>query len=227
MSRCSLIALHILPNYILARISANAMLAARRPSLTAWLKRLSSVFSILTEVNLAVFYLRGSYYDPVKRLLGIRNISALPENPHLRPPSYSLLGVLIGVRLLYRMVVALRPADNSSKAKQATAGAGDIGAYLDDRPIETVIAMQGAEDQPIPSPEDDVGTLLDIAAIPPVQRQSRSCTLCLEERTDSCVTECGHLFCWNCVVGWGREKAECPLCRQALSLSKLLPIHNL
>jgi len=29
------------------------------------------------EVNLAVFYLRGTYYDLVKRLLGIQHVSPL------------------------------------------------------------------------------------------------------------------------------------------------------
>ncbi|KAG2023186.1 hypothetical protein CC2G_000869 [Coprinopsis cinerea AmutBmut pab1-1] len=224
--RLNLIALNVLPPYILAKLTSNASLGARRPELMSWLKSLTKVLSVVSEVNLALFYLRGSYYDPVKRLLGIKNLSSLPENPHTRPPSYSLLGVMIGARLLYRLVQALQPVTPEAKPTKATGGAAS-DTFLDDRSIETVIRMQNVEDQPLIDAEDDEGTVLDIAAIPSQTRQSRSCTLCLEERTNSSLTECGHLFCWNCIVGWGREKPECPLCRQALSLSKLLPIHNL
>ncbi|KAH6917129.1 peroxisome assembly protein per8 [Coprinopsis sp. MPI-PUGE-AT-0042] len=221
--RANLIALSVLPPYLLAKISSNARLASERPAMVSWLKKLSKVFSIASEVNLALFYLRGSYYDPVKRLLQMRNLSSLPENPHTRPPSYSLLGIMIGVRLLYRLVEAMRPSADT-KPKDVTAGSD---SFIDDRSVETVIRMQNLDELPLKEAEDDDGTALDVASIPSEARHSRNCTLCLGERTDSCVTECGHLFCWNCIVGWGREKAECPLCRQALSLSKLLPIHNL
>ncbi|KAL9940131.1 hypothetical protein V8E36_000836 [Tilletia maclaganii] len=56
------------------------------------------------------------------------------------------------------------------------------------------------------------------------------CTLCMEQRTpergNSAVTECGHVFCWDCIMGWAREKPECPLCRQSLAPSRLLPVYN-
>lgn len=38
------------------------------------------------------------------------------------------------------------------------------------------------------------------------------CTLCMEQREPekgtSAVTECGHVFCWECIVGWAREKVS-------------------
>jgi peroxin-10 len=33
--------------------------------------------------------------------------------------------------------------------------------------------------------------------------------------------------CWECIVGWAREKGDCPLCRQATTLNLLLPLYNL
>ncbi|WFD33819.1 peroxisome biogenesis factor 10 [Malassezia cuniculi] len=57
------------------------------------------------------------------------------------------------------------------------------------------------------------------------------CTLCMDRRTPengmSAVTECGHVFCWDCITGWANEKPECPLCRQALDCARLVPIYNL
>ena len=57
------------------------------------------------------------------------------------------------------------------------------------------------------------------------------CTLCMDLRTPetgmSAATECGHVFCWDCITGWAKEKPECPLCRQALDCTRLVPIYNL
>ena len=110
---------------------------------------------------------------------------------------------MIGVRLLYRLVEALRPPPES-KPKDAATGSE---SFLDDRSIESIIRIN-LDELPLKDAEDDEGTTLDVTAISPDSRRSRNCTLCLEERTDSCVTECGHLFCWNCIVGWGREKVS-------------------
>lgn len=81
--------------------------------------------------------------------------------------------------------------------------------FLDDRPVSSFLGPGDPEGEPAKPAEEDERTMLDVTSIPDTQRASRNCTLCLEERTDSCSTECGHLFCWSCIVGWGREKA-CP-----------------
>lgn len=60
----------------------------------------------------------------------------------------------------------------------------------------------------------------------------RQCTLCLEPRGSGegsggtvAVTECGHIFCWGCLGGL--DKMECPLCRQALRMERLVAAYNL
>ncbi|KAK4196903.1 Pex12 amino terminal region-domain-containing protein [Triangularia verruculosa] len=52
----------------------------------------------------------------------------------------------------------------------------------------------------------------------------RKCTLCLEELKDPAVTTCGHVFCWECIGDWVREKPECPLCRREALGQKILPL---
>lgn len=225
-TRIALILLPTLPSYIYARSESH--LDKLPPGLAWMLRTLPTVLEVASDVNLAIFYLRGTYYDLVKRMLGIRHISSTPENPHVRPPSYSLLGVLIMIRLLYRLTAYLR--SRLSSEPSAKTRATDVGAhemFIDDRPVSTMLDAGDLDAQQTKSAEDDQNTVLDISSLPPRVRAARTCTLCLEERTDGCATECGHLFCWNCIMGWGREKAECPLCRQALNLTRLLPIYNL
>ena len=75
----------------------------------------------------------------------------------------------------------------------------------------------------------------------------RQCTLCLEPRGTGegsggtvAVTECGHVFCWGCLGGLDKvspslararnvadRQPECPLCRQALRMERLVAAYNL
>lgn len=211
--------------------------------------------------------------------------SVLPD-PNQRPPSYSFLGILLAIRLLYRLHSLLSPlfpptssliptfpfsSSLSSQSKSHTRQSPaledeegiplenaeakplvDKGACIDDVPISTLVPetliraaiAEGEDGKDLwgdrtilslsPSLTNDLTTIEiprgdeeEGEAIPDSIRALRKCALCLEERTASTVTECGHIFCWTCIVGWGREKAECPLCRQSLVLSRLVPVYNL
>ena len=139
----------------------------------------------------------------------------MAENPDSRPPSYTLLGILLATRLAYRLISWLRSrratADPSQKSQgeesQSTAGLNASSeAFLDDRPLSSILSIRDPGSRsPIPAEEDE-GTILDVGAVPGEIRDSRKCTLCLEERTNGCATDCGHMFCWDCIVGWAREK---------------------
>jgi peroxin-10 len=171
--------------------------------------------------------MNGIYYNMVKRVLGIRHVcfrglhfgsicltiilqlSATPEDPHTRPPSYSLLGILLWARLLYRLASYLRTTQNANAAvvngKKAVSDKHET--FIDDRPVSSLLGRPDDE-EPARSAQEDERTFLDFASISSEIRGRRNCTLCLEERTDSCATECGHLFCWSCIAGWGREKVN-------------------
>ncbi|EMD41598.1 hypothetical protein CERSUDRAFT_146687 [Gelatoporia subvermispora B] len=229
--RAALVFLPTLASYIISRCSNAVPQSAKLGSV---LRRLPKALELLSEVNLAIFYIRGTYYSLTKRVLGVRYISSTPDNPNARPPSYSLLGVLLAIRLMYRLITFVRTirASNTSDSGSATVKGKQVAdvseeTFIDDRPVSAMLSSVNPEGEPPVPAEEDEYTILDISRIPENVRAGRNCTLCLEERTASCATECGHLFCWNCIVGWGREKAECPLCRQSLDLTRLLPIYNL
>ena len=75
--RTALIILSLVPSYFIARLGQNVSLNNRHPNAAKWLNRLPSTLDVVTEIHLALFYLRGNYYDLVKRILGIHHVCVL------------------------------------------------------------------------------------------------------------------------------------------------------
>lgn len=59
------------------------------------------------------------------------------------------------------------------------------------------------------------------------QLNRKKCVLCLEPRENTSSTQCGHLFCWNCIMDWLDQKEQCPVCREPLSKSSVVFLKNL
>jgi peroxin-10 len=74
--RASLILLPTVSAYILGRWGTSSF-SERYPSFGKMLKTLPVGLEVFAEINLAIFYLRGTYYDILKRLLGIRYVRSL------------------------------------------------------------------------------------------------------------------------------------------------------
>jgi hypothetical protein len=80
--RTALVLLPTLPAYALTRWGSRLSSHSR---LAEALRLLPNALEIATEVNLAIFYLRGTYYDLTKRILRIRQVRSyhlkiLPKN---------------------------------------------------------------------------------------------------------------------------------------------------
>jgi peroxin-10 len=76
-ARVGLILLPTLSAYVLGRWGSTSSLGERYPSIAKLLKTLPVGLEVLAEINLAIFYLRGTYYDIFKRLFGIRYVRSL------------------------------------------------------------------------------------------------------------------------------------------------------
>lgn len=158
----------------------------------------------------------------------IMKMSSVPANPSQKPPSYSLLGILLAIRLTYKLhslVTSFSPKSTAHASEHSETSAShdrptesteiDNNTYIDSDPINSLVppslvvaaAAEGEDGKDLWGDR----TLLDVEALPDDIRAARRCALCLEERTASTVTECGHVFCWTCVVGWGREKVYYPV----------------
>ena len=209
----------------------------------------------LSAAHLMLFYLGGKFYSAAQRLTGVTYISTYPKPQGYQPPSYEVLGVLLGIQLSVKLLLELRGRRRRSKQASSDSSTEKDSDAVD--PATTVVIDKhvfshtsqpakrlspDASSQTInllyPHPPSPGGKETDAEAVAKLNTAAASsnaqstlqCTLCMDQRTPhrgtSAVTECGHCFDWACITAWIAEKPECPLCRQPLLLNRILPIYN-
>jgi peroxin-10 len=204
------------------------------------LKHLDSITSPspVYALSLATFYFTGSYYHLSKRLSGLRYIFTRQLHPNEQRVGYEVLGVLLVLQMIVQSTLHVRQTlldasgqtanPNSARAKILADGVeGPIASTLDGSlKVEQHLTKGISSTTQTPvldHPRYDLSA--NVMSWIPAGQQSK-CTLCLEPLRDPGVTTCGHVFCWTCIQDWVKEKAQCPLCRQAILPQKVLPLRS-
>lgn len=166
----------------------------------------ASPYEAFMKLHCALFYLRGTYHDVSMRLTGTR-LAFVGQMLEERP-SYAPLGVLLLLQLVqypWSWWQAHRRRENASVARTDAQESFKVLTYQGEE-WKAERTREG-EDQDRPS-------------------TAQRCALCLARREGPTSTPCGHVFCWNCVVSWCKQKPECPLCRAPLQLAELVLVNH-
>ena len=54
------------------------------------------------------------------------------------------------------------------------------------------------------------------------------CPICLSNANLPIATQCGHIFCWNCIKEWVNQKGkqECPSCKSGIDLQNVVKLYS-
>jgi peroxin-10 len=197
-------------------------------------------------VVLALFYFNGTYYELTKRLLSLRYVftRTVPDSPDRG--GYELLGVLLAIQMGVQAFLHVRDTFSSAAAVQrerAGFHSGEVEVSLSHNNTYSAsnneLLLSGAGSNGPQASKLDIARVTNTPTSSGVPRfnleneklmgyikgsQQRKCTLCLEEMKDPSATQCGHVFCWECIGDWVREKPECPLCRREAMVQHILPL---
>lgn len=139
---------------------------------------------------------------------------------------YEVLGVLLVLQIAVQGILHIRKLGLSMQQGGEGIETEMAGSKMQDDSL--IRSIQNPYNLPLlPASAARYDLSEDSNVIPwiPSGQQSK-CTLCLELYKDPSVTTCGHVFCWTCIRDWVREKPECPLCRQEVIPSKVLPLRG-
>ncbi|XP_046638388.1 peroxisome biogenesis factor 10-like [Daphnia pulicaria] len=148
------------------------------------------------RLNLVLFYMYGKYYRLSQRMAKIHYVFA---TDYLKTENYNPTFKFIGQMALTHLVLLL--LTNS------------ITKWKNGNSLKNSSAISVVDS----SSEKCAGTSPSTTA---------KCSLCWDSRKNTACTPCGHLFCWQCILQWLQTKHECPLCRESVQPSRIVPLLN-
>ncbi|KAH8317267.1 hypothetical protein KR074_009596 [Drosophila pseudoananassae] len=169
-----------------------------KQQLNGFIQRLRQSPGYVKALHKSLFYLDASKYQLSKRTTGINYVLIR----HWLQPEFSLYGYkILGVITFLQVTVSLAISGwdvwREHKRQQLEAL----------KKVGKKFLLRGSSEK---EPESD----------------APQCILCLEPRTNSSLTPCGHIFCWSCLLEWLEERDECPLCRESLKKSQVIQLQN-
>jgi peroxin-10 len=205
----------------------------------------------LSAAHLMLFYLGGKFYSAAQRLTGVTYISTIPKRPGYQPPSYEVLGVLLGIQLFVKLMLEVRSYRRSKRqavddGEEKSSGVDPATTVEIDRavfshasqPAKRVTQQDSAESidllyAHLPDDEgktdEDAVARINTSAAQANASSTLQCTLCMDtrapHRATSAVTECGHCFDWACITAWIAEKVSSTrtLAKQHQTLTNAFP----
>lgn len=217
----------ILP-YIISRI-VRKLRSGREEDDSYYSKFFSSyknTIDTIINIHTAIFYFEGMFYSLSKRFTGMRYVFGHNKDPSKlqKTGNYTVLGGIILLQFAVKMLIKIKQYSENQDAESIDSQP-KIRGNVDK--IDTLQQLSYAQESLKENKRLAEFATIDLSdpkQLPYIPSSSRSCMLCLSLMVNPAAANCGHMFCWECIVGWVREHPECPLCRQVCMEQNLLPL---
>lgn len=197
-----------------------------------WVSKLLTSYPNLLDtimnIHIALFYFQGLFYSILKRIFGLRYVFGHNKDPQKlqKTGNYTVLGGIMLFQFLVKFLLWVKQeTDERSKSDEDKQNlqqqAKSLETFYKLKQLEHVQSLLDSDEKLQLKVRVD---LADPTQLPYIPETSRSCMLCLSPMVDPSAANCGHTFCWECIVDWVREHPECPLCRQLCLEQNLLPL---
>ena len=192
---------HIL-KYILNKHYNKVINAIQNPFLKSMLMSFVKIttstktWDLLRTINLIKFYLGGKFYTLKHRLFNLSYISLDDDQQSINKldKPFEILGYLLIFRLLIQVLSFIKPHLLTS---HTTSSSADV--KIDGNTINLDESDENHNNYSYLN-EQEMSKLND--------EGQRKCILCLEDRVSTSAMNCGHLYCWDCVESWLKEKVS-------------------
>lgn len=184
-----------------------------------------NLLDTIMNIHIALFYFEGKFYSISERLFGLRYVFGHNKDPEKlkKTGNYTILGSIILVQFLVKFLIKVNEYSSSREEKRTGEKRVEDGV-AEFHDVEQFQEMNEVVDRDSRLAKKVVTDLLDPKQLPYLPERSRGCMLCLSPMVNPSAANCGHMFCWDCIVDWVREHPECPLCRQVCLEQNLLPL---
>lgn len=171
-------------------------------------------FTKIEELQNCFFFLNQNYYDFFQTLFNIKfeKVSEIALNEELLDSSsFKFIGKLSFLKLFFELLLFFTKIKDDWKEEEKNLIMNKTNIFESQNKYKKLnFRLKGG-----PHKRTNI-----------IQNDGKNCLLCLDQRRNTSITPCGHLFCWDCIIKHLQKNQSCPFCRKICVAQSVIHLQN-